>query len=239
MEALKKREEKVLDAGKFKDFSALSRNKQRENDLNLLRNITISTIIFGLSDMQVNGLKHIESSLAPIIGKSSTGISAALIGEDLNSFFHGRINEDEYISRAIRKNGWKVEIPVVRSIIHENFKELESIRELLIRLKKQGFKLGLLSIHPKEWIEYNSTKFDYHRFFDAILYSFEAELSKPNKKAYEIILEKLDSKPEECIFVDDNQANLNPARELGMKTVFFESASQIESEFRKIGLFKE
>ena len=94
------REEKVLEMGKFKDFSALSRNKQKENDLNLLRNITISTIIFGLSEMQVNGLKHIESSLAPIIGKSSTGISAALIGEDLNSFFHGRINEDEYISRT-------------------------------------------------------------------------------------------------------------------------------------------
>ena len=239
MEALKKREDKVLERGKFNDLLGLSRNKKKENNLNLLRNATISTIIFGLSYMKITGLKHIENRIAAMTGKPSTEISAALIGEDLNSFFHGRINEDEYISRTMKRNGWKAELPAVRGIIQENFRELEETRELLTRLKKQGFKLGLLSIHTKEWIEYNSAKFDYHKFFDAVLYSFEAELSRPNKKAYETILEKLDSRPEECLFVDDNQANLNPARELGMKTLLFENASQAESEFRKIGLFKE
>ena len=72
-----------------------------------------------------------------------------------------------------------------------------------------------------------------------VLYSFEIAVSKPDRKAYEIMIEKLGVKPEECMFVDDSPENLVPAKALGMKAVLFEGADQLEAEFKRIGLFND
>ncbi len=240
MEGLKLRKESATkENAAAKDFLEISRNKDRIAELSILRNITISTIIFDLSEVQITGLLGVEKKLGTLLGKTPIEISAALIGDDLNSFFHGKISEDEYLHRTIRKNNWRVDTGQLKKIIRENFAEIEGTRKIIERLKRQGFKLGLLSVHGKEWIEYASGKFDYHKLFDVVLYSFEIAVSKPDRKAYEIIIEKLGVKPQECMFVDNSPENLLPAKALGMKTVLFKSADQLEAELRRIGLFKD
>ena len=240
MEAFKLRKGNAKkEAAMAKDFFGLSRSKDRINELSLLRNITISTIIFDLSEVQITGLRGVEKKLGALLGKNPVEISAALLGDDLNSFFHGKISEDEYLYRTIKKNNWRADIGQLKKTIRENFTEIEGTRKIIERLKKQGFKLGLLSVHGKEWIEYSSAKFDYHKLFDVVLYSFEIAVSKPDRKAYEIMIEKLGVKPEECMFVDDSPENLVPAKALGMKAVLFEGADQLEAEFKRIGLFND
>ena len=44
---------------------------------------------------------------------------------------------------------------------------------------------------------------------------------KPEPRIYEIAAERLGLKPEECVFVDDRPGNLEPAAELGMRTVLY------------------
>ena len=42
--------------------------------------------------------------------------------------------------------------------------------------------------------------------------------------------------PEECVFIDDRSINLECARRLGLHTIQFLNASQLESDLRSLGV---
>jgi len=196
----------------------------------------ITTIIFDLAEVYIQGMIGVEDRLQPILGIKTEEIYPKIRGEMVGSLFRGEITEEEYWSKIIEKNNWKVDVESLKKAMRDNFEEIEGMRQILEKLKEKGFKLGLLSVHAKEWVEYCEKKYDYHRLFHSVLYSFEVKLRKPEKRIYELILQKLDSKPEECIFVDDKPKNLAAAKELGMKTILFRSASQLETELRNMGV---
>ena len=52
------------------------------------------------------------------------------------------------------------------------------------------------------------------------------------------MLNKLNTKPKKCIFIDDKIANLIPARELGIIAVRFESLEKFKRQLNEIGLQK-
>ncbi|MFH1505932.1 MAG: HAD family phosphatase [archaeon] len=67
-------------------------------------------------------------------------------------------------------------------------------------------------------------------FFDGIFFSNEIGFVKPNKEAYEFVLKDINLKPEECIFIDDKNCNLEPAKKLGFKTVLFINLENLKKE---------
>lgn len=50
-------------------------------------------------------------------------------------------------------------------------------------------------------------------------YSFEMHLQKPCREIFLKVLESIGSKPEEILFIDDGQNNIDAAAELGIRTV--------------------
>ena len=44
------------------------------------------------------------------------------------------------------------------------------------------------------------------------------------------MLERLKVKANECIYIDDREVNLEPAKKLGMKTILFRNAKQLKKE---------
>lgn len=196
----------------------------------------ITTIIFDLGGVYLKSFIGAEYHLEPILGIKAEEIYSKLLGKELDSLVRGKLTEEEYWLKIIEKNNWKVDIESLKKAIRDYFEEIKGTREIIERLKERSFKLGLLSVHVKEWIDYFDKKFDYHKLFHYTLYSFEVGLRKPEKRMYELILLKLDSKPEECIFIDDNSKYLVPAKELGMKTIHFKGPGQLENELRKMGI---
>jgi putative hydrolase of the HAD superfamily len=49
-------------------------------------------------------------------------------------------------------------------------------------------------------------------------------VNKPDTAAYQLMLAKIDARPEACILVEDNPRNLLPAKALGMKTILVDHA---------------
>jgi epoxide hydrolase-like predicted phosphatase len=196
----------------------------------------ITTIIFDLSEVYLTGLKETEIYLSKLWGISEEEFYKKMHGKELNDYFHGKTTEDELIEAVLKNNSWPIGKQEFKELIRQNFKEVEGTREIIEKLKEKGFRLGLLSIHGKEWVEHLEKKFDYHKLFDSILYSFDIEVSKPDKQAYIHILERLKVKPEECLFIDDCSKNVRAAEELGIKGVHFKNSSQLKSELEKMGI---
>lgn len=63
-------------------------------------------------------------------------------------------------------------------------------------------------------------------YFDGILTSFEAKVMKPDPGIFKIAIEKFGIVPEETIFLDDSQANLDSAARLGFKTALVEPGTE-------------
>ena len=82
---------------------------------------------------------------------------------------------------------------------------------------KDKCKIAILSnlmLFDKKRIDdqYDLSKFDY------VYLSFELGMRKPNKKIYEYVLNDLNVKPENILFIDDDYNNIVSARECGWNT---------------------
>lgn len=74
------------------------------------------------------------------------------------------------------------------------------------------------------------------KFFQNIFQSWEMGHKKPNKEAYLHVLEKINAKSEECLFVDDIQANVDGANNLGVKGVLYTNLEQLKKDFTELGI---
>ena len=71
---------------------------------------------------------------------------------------------------------------------------------------------------------------------DGAIFSYEVEAVKPEREIYESLFQKYGLVPTECVFLDDNRANIIAANELGMATILFHTKSQAEEELKSLGV---
>ena len=63
-------------------------------------------------------------------------------------------------------------------------------------------------------------------YFDGIVTSFEAQSIKPDAKIFHTVVEKLGINPDETLFLDDSQKNLDAAAQLGFHTLLVTPGSE-------------
>jgi putative hydrolase of the HAD superfamily len=194
----------------------------------------VSTIIFDLSDVYLGGMFGIEERIATLTGEQVPTNSFHTLPEAI-SFFHGEITEDVFWQKIIERYYLKhINVEGLKQLVRNQMVEIEGTRSIIERLRDKGYKLGLLSVNAKEWVEHYEKTFDYHRLFHSRLYSFEVGISKPDPKSFELILGKLQVPASECLFIDDYDVNIQSAQALGLQTIQFHTAQQLEEELQKL-----
>jgi putative hydrolase of the HAD superfamily len=88
-----------------------------------------------------------------------------------------------------------------------------------MRLARQ-FRLGLLSNDVAEWSRYLRTRRGLA--FDATTISGDVHCRKPSLEIYRHFLRASGAHADQCVFVDDRDANLAAAREAGFRTIHFD-----------------
>ena len=99
---------------------------------------------------------------------------------------------------------------------------------------KAKFRVGVISNNSREWIAYLQEHYEIDKDFEPKIYSYELHAVKPEKKVYEVMMTKLGVKPEEVVFVDNHERNLEPAKEMGMHVILFKDINQLKSELQKV-----
>ena len=105
----------------------------------------------------------------------------------------------------------------------------KEILDLAKKLKK-NYKLGLLSNQIKDWLEEFIKKHKLKQIFDVIVTSYETGLAKPDITIFREIVKRLNVKPNECVYIDDFETNIPPAKKLGMKTILFRNCEQLKKD---------
>jgi epoxide hydrolase-like predicted phosphatase len=105
-----------------------------------------------------------------------------------------------------------------------------------IKLLKPQYRIGLISNHIEDWLEYLLDTHKLRPLFDAIITSYSTRIAKPDKRIYMHCVHQLGVYPSDCVFIDDIRKNLIPAQELGMKTIHFTGTERCMEELEKMGI---
>jgi putative hydrolase of the HAD superfamily len=90
-------------------------------------------------------------------------------------------------------------------------------------VKAAGFRLAILSNELDLFygVDFRS-RLGLINLFDAIVDASHTRILKPDPRAYQAVLDVLALVPEACVFVDDQQRNINGAKSAGLRTVLFD-----------------
>jgi 2-haloacid dehalogenase len=106
--------------------------------------------------------------------------------------------------------------------------------EILAELKRAGYTTAALSNWSAETFPVARQKFDFLNWFDVAVISGEVKMIKPDPRIFELLLERLGRRAEECIYIDDVEANVRAAHELGFRAIHFTSPDQLREELRRM-----
>jgi epoxide hydrolase-like predicted phosphatase len=106
-------------------------------------------------------------------------------------------------------------------------------RALVSRLKSMGYKTVMLTNNAREWFE-PFIQGGQLKNFDFILTSYDLGLKKPERMIYDIMLNAVEVRPRECVFIDDLERNTEAARRMGMHAITFKSYEQALGELEEL-----
>lgn len=106
--------------------------------------------------------------------------------------------------------------------------ELPESIDLLKELKSMGYGIYGLTNWSAEKIGYAFANYSFFSLFDGIVVSGVEKVVKPDRRIYEILLERYSLKPGECVFIDDNQDNVDMAKVLGINAIRFDNIGNVK-----------
>lgn len=110
----------------------------------------------------------------------------------------------------------------------------EAVFTLVRSLKKNGYKLGVISNVGDEL--YRFLPREYMDLFDEITLSYHVHAIKPEPKIYQYHLEKLGLTPEACVFIDDREPNVAGAEAAGMHGIYFQDPAQLQQALATLNI---
>ena len=152
----------------------------------------------------------------------------------------GKIDVHEYLRetvfyapRAFSENEFFAKMRDVSQVLYPG------MIEFLRALRAQGSRDNstyMLSNESRELMEYRIPTFGLSGLFDAYLVSAYIALRKPEAAFFRCALDLSQRQPDECVFIDDREENLEGARQLGIQGIRMTSPEQVIAELRRLGI---
>ncbi len=106
----------------------------------------------------------------------------------------------------------------------------EQFLSFLRALRRDGYRIALLTNNVREWEPLWRAQLPVDELFDVVVDSHREGVRKPDPAIYRILLDRLGTTPQRCLFVDDTEENCRAAAELGIRTVRFADTGGAVSE---------
>ena len=196
------------------------------------------TIIFDLAEVIIAGLVNVEPELGRIFGVPPETVANTIRGEIMDDYCRGRMTEDEYWRRTMARGGWPDRVDQAKAAVRRNFHSPVPGTEAIIRelAGTKSYRVCLLSDHGREWIDYILPLHPVLGLLDRRFFSFDLGAIKRERVSFERVLAELQAEPGECVFIDDNQQNVEVARSVGITPILFTGAPALRADLARLGI---
>jgi 2-haloacid dehalogenase len=114
--------------------------------------------------------------------------------------------------------------------------EIPGTVAVLAELRAAGVPLYALSNWSAETFRLTRGRFPFLKWFDGLVVSGEEGVTKPDRRIFELLIERFGLDPAATVFVDDSAANVDAARDLGIDAIRFHDAGALRRDLAARGL---
>ena len=113
----------------------------------------------------------------------------------------------------------------------------KDVYQLIASLRKK-YSIIAFSGNIKSRVAFLEEKFRFRHLFNVGVYSFDFHMTKPDPELAQVMIEKSGVRPEEIVYIDDNDSYATPARELGLKVLIYKRGEivRLRQELKHQGL---
>ena len=196
----------------------------------------INTVIFdiGMVLAYFRGREMYEDM--GITGEDFETIANATIRNPMwNEFDRGLIPTEEIIEIFVKKAPqFRKEITAIYETPEIMVRMYDYTLPWIRELKEHGYKIYALSNWSKPTYEACiDSSLSFLKEMDGEIISFREHLLKPEREIYQLLCDRFDINPAEAVFLDDNIANVEAAREFGLNAIHFKDYEQGKAELEK------
>jgi len=147
----------------------------------------------------------------------------------------GEISSGEFFRGIASLCGLRVTEEEFLSAFVAIFTPIESTIRL-IRALTRSYRLGLLS-NTNEWhFEHHIRGLEFFPLFDAVTLSYQVGAMKPAEAIYRDSLRRIGLSPEECVFIDDREENVEGARRMNIHAIHYTGHERLVSSLARWGV---
>ncbi len=198
----------------------------------------ITTIIFDIGNVLVDfnwkeylasfGFsKEVEEKLA----------KATMLSREWDEFDRGALELEDIIQGFVKNDSTvEKEIRMICENVHDMLGRRDYAIPWIKQLKEKGYGVYYLSNFSRKAEVECAHTLDFLPYMDGGILSYQENVIKPEPEIYQMLIDRYELIPEQCVFMDDKPENCEGARKAGMHAIVFTTKEEAEKELFKIGV---
>lgn len=163
--------------------------------------------------------------------------NATVLSKVWGEFDRGALSDEEISRLCCEQDPDLTE--EIKAFIKNSYKTVREFPysvDFIKELKKNGYKVYLLSNYGKTNFGYAKENFKFIPYADGGVISYEIKHIKPEPEIYQALIDKYDINPEEAVFLDDCEPNLEAAKPFGFHTIQVTEFDKALEALRNLGV---
>ena len=171
-----------------------------------------------------------KKNIEKLLGKNCDVIYKLAYGKSFKECLLGNKKVNEHIeSLSNYKEFEDLKYILSKKNLLKSYPLITTNFEYIKTLKKQGYKLYLLTNITEDSYNYINDLININSIFDGGIYSYQEHIIKPDKRIYNLLIDKYSLKKSETIFFDDKEKNVISAINQGISSYVFKSIEDIKN----------
>ncbi len=185
---------------------------------------------------------HARAQLLRMTGLSEEAFER-LYWADRHAYDEGRLTGLQFWEKLCAGAGLKFDAETIAELNQWDARMWTTQNPAMVRwaarARECGLKTAVLSNMGDSVHASIMQAFPWLKDFDALVWSYELGLGKPDPRIYEEVLRRLATRAEETLFLDDKAANVEAARALGMRGLEYSTVEKLRAQLIAVGLDRE
>jgi putative hydrolase of the HAD superfamily len=198
----------------------------------------IRAIVFDLGGVLFSEGKAVASEkLATVHGYERKLVGAIWSSPESIQLRKGLIPDEDFWQWAQQRLPSAYDSRLIQQEWYNGYVLDKDIYELIASLQKK-YSMIAFSGNIKSRVAFLEEKYHFRHLFDIEVYSFDFHMTKPEPEFVQVMVEKSGVRPEEIVYIEDNESYAKPARDLGVSVVIYQRGEieRLRQELRRQGV---
>jgi putative hydrolase of the HAD superfamily len=147
-----------------------------------------------------------------------------------NGYLTGNSDEKDFWNNLRSRYLIKGSDEELRNELLKRFVIRQWMIDVAEKLKKMNMRTAILS-DQTNWLDELDLQHGFSKYFDRVFNSYHLKKSKDDPSIFDDVLSFMNAKAGRALFIDDNNGNIERAKQKGLNTIHFTDREAFEKEF--------